>query len=64
MKMKIFMKVKDFGTHNPFELSEYQQSKQKRRIVDIMNQMIFSYGTNERRIRKIYNVIDYNEYIR
>jgi len=62
--MKIFMKVKDFGTNNPFELSEYQHTKQKRRIVDIMKWMIFSYGTNERRIRKIYKDIDYNEYIR
>ena len=58
------MKVTDFGPHNPFELSEYIPIKNKRRIVDIMNRMIFSYGTNERRIRKIYKDIDYNEYCR
>ena len=58
--MKIFMKVKCYGWDNPFELSETRH-QHRRRIVDVMNKSVFSYGTNERRIRKIYNNVDHNE---
>lgn len=58
--MKIFMKVRYCGYDNPFELSEQRQAY-KRRIIDVMS-IVFSYGTNERRIRKIYKNVDYYEF--
>lgn len=57
--MKIFMKVKYCGPANPFELSE-QRKRFKRRIVDVMA-LVLSYGTNERRIRKIYKDVEHYE---